>query len=599
MRMRFAYFMAICLAVLVSCGKVDFDKIITGRPYTGSFQGHECVVVIDHAEAGNVAGRIYLDDGNLVVYPIPFSSDVKKSGKGKLWIGDEKKNLGRIVIEGDSLLGEIDKAAFSLCLYRKTELPFKAQYLEQRYEVGVKQETYAKGVKGYWSSYPDTNEKFTTIYMNRADRLLSKEDLDLDLDVYFPKGVKKNERRPLLMLIHGGAFYNGDKRDAGFEEMGRHFASRGYVVASINYRLGFAPLAADASRAGYRALQDAHAATCFMIGKAKEYGIDTTKIYAAGISAGAITALNLAFMREEDRPEATRNGGVFGWLSSTLSTGLKVVNTGADLINKGMQLINSEWGIDWGFDVEATSKELGLDNDLGPINAVSGPNSRPFQVKAVVNMWGAVHSLQMLEHSPKTDILSFHGDADRIVPFAHGYPFNGVLESYVDSMIIGLPKPIKFFAEMGRKHLGRGKPFNEWVFNPVYGSSQIHEKAKGHSEFHAVEGGKHSMHQNEDRTLSTYFSDTILPVTTRFLCRETVGGKMVRLVRNGSWVEAKETDNVAELHWQVDGGVVLSEGNRDKAKVLLFGDAERHSISAGGKYKNGTEFKESLPEIGQ
>ena len=560
---RLGYVVAICLAVLVSCGKVDFEKIETGKPYTGLYGGRKCVVMIDSAEAGNMKGRIYLDNGEAVADPIPFTSELKKSGKGKLWIQGQKKSIVGIAIEGDTLKGELDKEAFTLSLYQEPELPYRSQYVEPYYDVAVKQNVvYKKDVKGYWSSYPDTGDTFVNIYLGRAGELTSKDKLKLEMDIYSPKGKPKGELCPLLILIHGGAFYNGDKQDLGFPEMGRHFAKRGYVVASINYRLGFMLMAADVDRAGYRALQDTHAAVCYLIGKAKDYNIDTNKIYAAGASAGAITALNLAFMRDEDRPKSTKAGGILGWLSSTLL------------------------------------KDLEIDSDLGPINAVSSPHSHPFEVKAVINMWGAVNKIDMLRNSRRTAILSFHGDADRIVPIAYGYPFDKVLESYVDTLINGLPKLIRPVAEMGRDLYKKGKPFNEWAFNPVYGSSEIHNKAKSlgmRSELHTVEGGKHSLQKDEQKALSSYFNDTILPTATRFLCRETVGGKMVRLVQIGSWVNALDADNVAELRWQVKGGAVIGKDDK-KVKVLFFGDAPKHSVIAGGKYKNGIEFRETIQE---
>ena len=320
-------------------------------------------------------------------------------------------------------------------------------------------------------------------------------------------------------------------------------------------------------RAGYRALQDAHAATCYLISKADEYGIDTTKIFAAGASAGAITALNLAFMRDKDRPESTRHGGFFGGMLSTLSSNLTV------------------------FD------DLGFDFDLGPINSLSGSFSSPFRIKAVVNMWGAVHSLEILNNSVQTDILSFHGDADRIVPYSSGYPFNHVLEPHVDSLLSSSPKLIQ---SIGRKLLDNGKPFNEWAFNPLCGSFLIHNKAKSlglRSELISVKGGKHSMHLDKNKTLSVFFNDTILPKTTRFLCEEMVGGKTVRLIHTGSWVTALDTDNASELHWQVEGGAVINKIGDNRVKVLLFGDAPRHNVRVGGKYKNGIEFRESLPMV--
>ena len=578
----------LCLALLTSCNKVDFGKLETGKPYIGLYRGQDCVVVIDQAVGGNVRGRIYLDEGNLFASPVAFTSDLKKDGRGRLWINNEERNLKEIIVEKGSVEGEMDDTSFSLNVFQQPELHFKAQYMEPCHEVEMEtNRIYAKDVEGLWSSYPDTDESFGTIYMNRAKRLTSPEKLNLDLDLYYPKELSEDERRPLLMLIHGGAFYNGDKQDLGFPEMGRYFAERGYVVASVNYRLGFKPLSADVDRAGYRALQDVHAAVCHLVDHADELGIDTTKIFAAGVSAGAVTALNLAFMRDENRPETTKNGGVAGFLSSFVPTVFHVINWGAGLL-----------GIDWDLEGEGLCKDLDLDSDLGPINALSDSLSHPFHIKAVVNMWGAVQTPELLQNSRETDILSFHGDADRIVPYAYGYPFDHVLESSVENILDSLPDLVQPLAKMGRRWLANGKPFNEWAFNPMYGSSQIHDKALSlgmHSELHTVEGGPHSLHMDENRQLSVYFTDTIMPVMTRFLCEEMVGGKMVHLTQSGPWAEALDTDNVAELHWQVEGGVILSSQGDCKAKVLLFDDARRHIIMAGGKYKNGVEFRVMCP----
>lgn len=585
---RFSYFIAICLTFLTSCESVDFTRLGTGNLYTGLYQGRDCVVLIDQAEEGNLKGRFYLDEGNMFAPPISFSSNLKKNGKGRLWIKGQERNLSKVTIDEGSVEGDVDEISFSLSLYQESDMQYKAQYIESCNEVAIDQDRiYARNVNGYWKSYPDSGEKFGVIYARKAPSLALTKDLDLDMDVYYPKEPIKENGRPLLMLIHGGAFYNGDKRDVGLPELGRHFAERGYVVASINHRLGYMPMGAEVDRAGYRALQDAHAAVCYLIKNADEFGIDTTKIFAAGISAGAITALNLAFMRDENRPETTRNGGVIGWISSKLTDLKKVTGVfGVDL-GIGFNILN--YGL----------RQFGSASDQGPINLVSDSLSCPFQIKAVVNMWGAVHSLEILKNSRQTDILSFHGDSDRIVPYAHDYPFKHVLEPSVDSMLVGFPKLFQPAANIGRKWLYSGKPFNEWAFNPIDGSSKIHDKAISlglHSELITVKGGKHSMHLDDNRKLSVFFNDTILPTMTRFLCEEMAGGKMVRLDHNGSYVEALDADNVEELHWKVEGGALLDRQGGNKVKVLLFGDAPRHCIMAGGKYKNGVEFKFSILE---
>lgn len=51
--------------------------------------------------------------------------------------------------------------------------------------------------------------------------------------------------------------------------------------------------------------------------------------------------------------------------------------------------------------------------------------------------------------------------------------------------------------------------------------------------------------------------------------------------------------NVAEVHWQVDGGVLL-ESSDSRAKVVFFKDARRHVVRVCGKYKNGIEFCEKM-----
>lgn len=58
------------------------------------------------------------------------------------------------------------------------------------------------------------------------------------------------------------------------------------MTASIDYRIGFLPTMASIGRAGYRAVQDAHAATRCLVAHQEEYGIDTSMIFVGGASAG-------------------------------------------------------------------------------------------------------------------------------------------------------------------------------------------------------------------------------------------------------------------------------------------------------------------------
>src|SRR5436190_146923 len=86
----------------------------------------------------------------------------------------------------------------------------------------------------------------------------------LTLDVYQPSGDTALFR-PLIVWVHGGSFVGGTKNDADVTQLCQHFAKRGYVCASINYRLGmsFPPDQASATQAVFRAVQDMKAAIRF------------------------------------------------------------------------------------------------------------------------------------------------------------------------------------------------------------------------------------------------------------------------------------------------------------------------------------------------
>ena len=95
----------------------------------------------------------------------------------------------------------------------------------------------------------------------------------LYFDFYHPLGDTM-AYRPLVITVFGGAFVAGNRSWCDMVAYAEALSHYGYVVASINYRLGFKPLAPDVDRAGYRALQDAHAAVCYLIANADEFGID-------------------------------------------------------------------------------------------------------------------------------------------------------------------------------------------------------------------------------------------------------------------------------------------------------------------------------------
>ena len=92
------------------------------------------------------------------------------------------------------------------------------------------------------------------------------------LDLYIPKGA---QNPPLMIMIHGGAFTEGDKG----EENVAAYVQLGYAVASLNYRFSF-----DAVFPAQ--IEDCKAAVRWLRANARAYGYDPERFGARGSSAG-------------------------------------------------------------------------------------------------------------------------------------------------------------------------------------------------------------------------------------------------------------------------------------------------------------------------
>jgi acetyl esterase/lipase len=133
----------------------------------------------------------------------------------------------------------------------------------------------------------------------------------LRMDVYEPNGDTAL-LRPLIIYLHTGSFLpvplngqcTGDKLDSASVEMCKRFAKKGYVVAAINYRLGWNPLGDQDTRTGsllnavYRALQDCKSAVRYMRGTvataSNPFRIDQSRIALGGQGSGGYVALAYA-----------------------------------------------------------------------------------------------------------------------------------------------------------------------------------------------------------------------------------------------------------------------------------------------------------------
>lgn len=111
------------------------------------------------------------------------------------------------------------------------------------------------------------------------------------------KDDPRGKLRPVIEVIHGGGWLEGDKSSFTSRQYGVpgnivDFAELGFVAATINYRLsGEAPYPA--------ALEDCRCAVRWLRAQARTYNLDPQRIGAYGNSAGGHLAMLLG-MRDKD-----------------------------------------------------------------------------------------------------------------------------------------------------------------------------------------------------------------------------------------------------------------------------------------------------------
>ena len=358
------------------------------------------------------------------------------------------------------------------------------------------------------------------------------ERMDLTMDLFIPKDGGQ-VARPLLVTFHGGEFLNGDKRDTSLVEWCRYFASLGYVAASVDYRQGYRRNDRETDDAMYKALKDANAAVRFLL-KRDSLFIHSERIFAAGADAGGITAMNLAYMREENMPEIIQEEG-----DSTIVTHQSLL--------------------------------------------------RGFDVRAVANLWGAIPDTAIL-HNAKIPVISFQSKEDPVIPYGAGYPFEDPekeIEDGFDLLRSIFESIISIFLPEVERH-----PFRE-----MYGAGVIHRILKKYgvvNELHAYDGVRHNLFIGEDGLIDYPVYDEIKEQTASFFASKMVVAP-VSLRQDPEDPQLFVIDNteVETCLWDVQGGVLLGKGD-DAVRVLFFPDEPVHSVSVSGMYSSGLTFYETV-----
>jgi len=112
----------------------------------------------------------------------------------------------------------------------------------------------------------------------------------LRVDIYQPE--KRDGPLPAVVVVHGGAWFHGDKSTYAFGLHDRWLAAQGYVVFDVQYR----------TSGGWPApLADVKCAVRWVKRNAARYGVDADRLALIGRSAGGHLALMAAYTADDDR----------------------------------------------------------------------------------------------------------------------------------------------------------------------------------------------------------------------------------------------------------------------------------------------------------
>jgi len=393
-----------------SCGiigkskkKYDYSQFPQGAILTGDMKDSKTFYLI-REDAKKMAGICFIDDDKAVAEIISFDADSTGStaflyGKdvshGKMVVDQSSKEVTITLPRISALAIEPQKIHMNYLDTIPASADCPEYYKEPVFDniIAAKNIQYGTA-RGYYNSKPsdyiskeDYRVWFEEMAKSYRESVIEQglKALPLHLDIYRPAN-NTADKSPLVLFIHGGAFFFGDKENKLQHILTDDLVKRGFTVASINYRLGSSLVGAGAiERTIYRDVQDARAALRYLIHHREELGIDEEQVYLAGSSAGGIIALTTAFMDENE------------------------VYTSASQ----------------GF--------LRLRENLGSLDGSGNDYTDSFNVAGVVSLWGGVTNLQIVNNP--IPALLFHGTNDDIVPNGEGLPFRNAMGNLVHRIL--------------------------------------------------------------------------------------------------------------------------------------------------------------------
>lgn len=227
---------------------------------------------------------------------------------------------------------------------------------------------YLQISQDYPYSYLASRELPEGITAFRDLTYLSNSERNLQLDLYAP-ATTMDELRPGIILVHGGDWIEGERQLLA--PLAIQFALRGYVVATIDYRL--------APQAKYpAAIHDVKAALRWLRNNAKKYGVDGDHIAVGGAGAGGHIASLAGLADEIDDPQSN---------SATVSSNAQAIFNIDGLLDLNARSLSAPENRNYSASVDLwlgngdkqEAQQAGVRHQASPINHVK-KESPPFML---------------------------------------------------------------------------------------------------------------------------------------------------------------------------------------------------------------------------
>lgn len=173
-----------------------------------------------------------------------------------------------------------------------------------------------------WQNRPEAGSFYEKEFYSGDQSLLSMDEDCLYLNIWTP-AKQREDRLPVMLWIHGGAFNHGYGHEREFD--GRAYCERGVILVTIQYRLGVFGFLSHPwlEEGGNLALQDQAAAISWVYDNIGRFGGDKGRITIAGQSAGGVCVQAQLCNRAMDgkiHGAIMQSGGGYGQLASRMES---------------------------------------------------------------------------------------------------------------------------------------------------------------------------------------------------------------------------------------------------------------------------------------